>query len=517
MKKNPHWITVILFLFVITPMQSRESLLLIPFPEEAIRKEGVFQLSARTGITNQSTQENCRLLQDYLEKDFGINVHTRTGHTQIILRETPVDKLVSPDKEAYTLSISRDTVIIQASAPAGVFYGIQTLRQLIREDHTAPCLVIRDRPAYAWRAFMLDEARYFKGKQIVKELLDEMASLKMNIFHWHLTDDQGWRLEIKKYPLLTEIGAYRDSTLVGGWKSTVFDGIPHGGYYTQDDIREIVEYASQRHITIVPEIEMPGHATAAIASYSFLGVLKHPISVANTFGVKSSTFNVANEKVIAFLHDVLDEVFSLFPGKVVHIGGDEIHVAEWKSSSDVTAYMKKFHLRNYNDLQVFFTNNMSRFIASKGRQMMGWNDIMGKNIHEWSTESDSQSGTLSPDAIVHFWKGETQLIKDALEKGHSVVNSTHDFTYLDYDYQKLPLSMAYHFSPFPAGVDEKYRPQLLGLGCQMWCEWVPGSKELYRQVFPRIAAYAETGWTQNERKDFERFREAYKQINPLYP
>ena len=166
MKKNPHWITVILFLFVITPMQSRESLLLIPFPEEAIRKEGVFQLSARTGITNQSTQENCRLLQDYLEKDFGINVHARTGHTQIILRETPVDKLVSPDKEAYTLSISRDTVIIQASAPAGVFYDCtQTLRQLInREDHTAPCLVIRDRPAYAWRAFMLDEARYFKGR-----------------------------------------------------------------------------------------------------------------------------------------------------------------------------------------------------------------------------------------------------------------------------------------------------------------------------------------------------------------
>lgn len=515
MKKKHYWITVILFLFIITPIQSRERLLLIPFPEEVIFKEGVFQLSARTRIINQSTKENCRLLQDYLEKDFGINVHPGVGHTQIILREIPVDKFVKSEEEFYTLSIDRDTIIIEAFAPAGIFYGIQTLRQLInKDDHTAPCLSIRDRPAYVWRAFMLDEARYFKGKQIVKELLDEMASLKMNIFHWHLTDDQGWRLEIKKYPLLTEIGAYRDSTIVGGWKSKVFDGIPHGGYYTQEDIREIVEYASQRHITVVPEIEMPGHATAAIASYPFLGVLKRPIPVAGTFGVKSSVFNVADEKVITFLQDVLNEVFNLFPGKVVHIGGDEIHVGEWKASSDVTVYMKNLHLKNYNDLQLYFTNKMSHFITSGGRRMMGWNDIMGKNIHEWSTESDSQSGTLSPDAIVHFWKGDTQLIKDALEKGHSVVNSTHDFTYLDYDYQKLPLSTAYHFSPFPTGIDEKYRPQLLGLGCQMWSEWVPGKKELYRQVFPRIAAYAETGWTQSKNKDYERFQKAYKYIRP---
>ena len=512
MKEMYYWIVTVFCLFININAQAQKELLLIPYPKEIILEEGFFQLSAQTGITNQSTKGNCRLLQEYLEEDFGLNLHQRIGQTQILLIERPSNSTKS-GKEGYSLFIGRDIIKIEASTPAGVFYGIQTLRQLIdKNKFTIPCLTIHDSPVYPWRAFMLDEARYFKGKQTVKKILDEMALLKMNTFHWHLTDDQGWRLEMKKYPLLTEIGAYRDSTQIGGWKSTTFDGTFHGGYYTQKDIREIVYYASQRHITIVPEIEMPGHATAAIASYSFLGVLNHPVSVSSTFGVMSSVFNVADEKVISFLHDVLDEVFRLFPGHVVHVGGDEIHFGEWKSSPVVTAYMKKHCLKNYNDLQLYFTNRMSRFVDSKGRRMMGWNDIMGKNIHEWSTESNSQAGTLSPDAIVHFWKGDSLLIKEALESGYDVVNSTHDFTYLDYDYQKLPLSKAYCFSPFPSGVDEKYRPQLLGLGCQMWSEWVPGTKELYRQVFPRIAAYAETGWTQSTKKNYERFQKACKSI-----
>ena len=479
--------------------------LLIPHPSEIKMGDGTFCITPFTGITNSSTTRNGEFLKNYIESDIQLILQERKGKNQICLIED-ASLTATLGNEGYKLRIRPDQVTVTAAGDKGVFYGIQTLRQLIdRADTSLPCLDITDQPGYSWRAMMLDESRYLKGKQTVKYLLDKMAFLKMNVFHWHLTDDQGWRIEIKQYPNLTEIAGFRDSSEINGWHSNVFDGKPHGGYYTQDDIREIVAYAADRQITVVPEIEMPGHATAVVAAYPEVGVLEDPIRVPCKFGVSSSVFNVADPKVITFIHNVLDEVFALFPSQVVHIGGDEIHFEEWKASKEINRFMKKNKLKNYNDLQLYFTNQMSHFFEKSNRRMMGWNDIMGKNIHEWSDENSSVSGSLSSDAIIHFWKGDSTLIREALEKGHQVVNSTHSYTYLDYSAEKIPLEKAYGFTPFPKGMDPKLKPQLIGLGCQMWCEWVPKQSDLMRQVFPRLAAYAEVGWTVESQKDFERF------------
>lgn len=501
-------------LFVLTSIllcQAQTNLQLIPYPEKFELLEGdSFYLSSLTGIENKSTKENSNLLRDFLEQDFLLVLQERVGETMIHLIEDSTI-LGTVGSEGYTLTVDKNNIVITGANSTGVFYGIQTLRQIVdRQSMNVPSLRISDKPNYHWRAMMLDESRHLKGKRVVKDILDRMAILKMNILHWHLTDDQGWRLEIKKYPKLTEIAAFRDSSEIGGWHTNIFDGKPHGGYYTHDDIREIIDYAAVRHISIVPEIEMPGHATAVIAAYPEVGVLDHPVKVPAKFGVSSSVFNVSDPKTIEFINNILTEVFELFPSKVIHIGGDEIHLNEWKASKDITKYMKMNKIKSYNDLQVHFTNQVSNFIEKHGREMMGWNDILGKNLHEFSTDKESEIGTLSDNAIIHFWKGDVSMMIDAIHNGYRIVNSTHFDTYLDYSYDKLPLSKAYGFSPFPKDLDPKYREQVLGLGCQMWSEWVPSIPILYRQVFPRLAAYAEVGWTIDKNKDYERFLSALK-------
>lgn len=479
---------------------------LVPYPSKVEKiNDKVFQLSALTGISCRSTEVNNRLLKEYIESDFLLVLQNRKGANEIVLKE---DKSIENaiGREGYRLVVDTNKIEIIGANSTGVFYGIQTLRQLVdRSNMTIPCVQIEDKPAYTWRAFMMDESRHLKGKKVVKSVLDNMALLKMNTFHWHLTDDQGWRIEIKRYPKLTEVAAYRDSSEIGGWHTNRFDGKPHGGYYTQQDIKEIVAYAAERHITVVPEIEMPGHATAVVAAYPEVGVLDHPIKVPCKFGVSSSVFNVADAKTMDFIHNVLEEVFELFPSHVIHIGGDEIHVEEWQASKQINQYMKKKGLSNYNDLQVYFTNQISHFLQNHNRSMMGWNDIMGKNIHEWSDVDNSQTGSLSKDAIVHFWKGDSSLMKEAIMNGYKIVNSTHSYTYLDYTYDLIPLSKAYGFSPFPEGVDEKYKSQVLGLGCQLWSEWLPTVADFNRQLYPRLAAYAEVGWTEEENKNYTRF------------
>lgn len=504
--------SAILFIILLISVTATAQPHLVPFPQSIEMRDGHFSLTAKTGIVNRSAPNNARLLKKYIEEDIHINLHEQPGENHILLiREKSLDKLLG--KEGYRMSISPDSIVIEGAADAGVFYGIQTLRQLAAQNRlNIPCLQITDKPEYSWRDFMLDEARHFKGATVVKQLLEEMAYLKMNTFHWHLTDDQGWRIEIKKYPKLTQIGAYRDSSQIGGWNSPDYDTNIHGGYYTQDEIREIVAFAAERHINIVPEIEMPGHTSAAIASYPNLGSLKTPPYVPSFFNPFWGVFNVADPQVMDFIHDVLDEVFSLFPSRYIHIGGDEVHSESWESNSDITRLMKEKNLKNYNEVQMLFTNQIATFIHDRGRIMIGWNDIMGKNIHEWADSTDESSHKLVPYAAVQFWKGDPALIAEALKQGHQVINSSHRYTYLDYSYEKLPLQKAYEFSPFPKDVDPKYKPLLLGSGCQMWSEWIPQVEELHRQVFPRIAAYAELGWTAEEQKNFARFSTALSQL-----
>lgn len=416
----------------------------------------------------------------------------------------------SASQEAYELDINKNNIVIKANAESGLFYGIQTILQLgLQYGNKLPSLSLADSPRFGWRAYLLDEARYFQGKSAVFKLLDDMALLKMNVFHWHLTDDAGWRIEIKKYPLLTQIGSKRDSSQINDngkkWDSKIHDGVKHEGFYTQDEIKEIVAYAAERNITILPEINMPGHASAAVASYPYLGTSKETIKVPTEFGVVKTVFDVTDPQVIQFMHDVLQEVSALFPSKVIHIGGDEVKFDQWKSSPTVQAYMQKNNLKEFSDLQVHFTNNISQYLEKQlNRRMMGWNEILGLKTHDYQITGDA-STELSKSAIIHFWKGSPNDFNKALTRGYQIVNSNHAYTYIDYTYNSIPLAKAYNFEPVPDGVDATLTKNIIGLGCQMWGEWTPTFDEVTYLTFPRIAAYAETGWSPIENKDYESF------------
>jgi hexosaminidase len=485
----------------------------IPRPSYFLEKEGTYITNVDVSIfAGSNVRKEAAFLARILKTDFAFDkvktTLSRSADIRLLINKVLEREL---GKEGYRLQVDQTGVLIEAPTATGIFYGIQTLRQLLQKESNVVKLgfvTIIDQPRFSWRSYMLDDGRAFKGKEVVKKMLDEMALLKMNIFHWHLTEDQGWRLAIEKYPNLTRIGGRRDSTQLNGWNSTQYDGKPLEGYYTKADVREIVAYAAERHIKVIPEIEMPGHASAAIASYPWLGVSKQPIRVPTNFGVKYDIFDVTEPAVIEFIHNVLNEVIAMFPSDVIHIGGDEVKYDQWIRSSSVQAYMKKHALSSPADLQIFFTNGISNFLEKKKKRMMGWNDIMGAKLHDYNQDSAPVTGTLAQSTIVHFWKGDLDMVKDAVSKGYDVVNSFHIFTYLDYDYNTIPVEKAYSFDPIPQGLDERYHNKILGLGCQMWGEWIPTVTEMYQKTFPRIAAYAEVGWTKKENKDFTRFQQA---------
>ncbi|WP_242132465.1 beta-N-acetylhexosaminidase [Aestuariivivens marinum] len=427
--------------------------------------------------------------------------------------------------EAYQLDVNPNQIIISASEAAGYFYGVQSLYQLLTHESVShgvesnkwlvPCVTIEDSPRFKWRAYMLDESRYFHGETFVKQILDQMALLKMNIFHWHLVDDAGWRVEIKKYPLLTKVGAFRTDSEIEWWGSGKTSGEAHGGFYTQEQIKDIVAYAAERNITVVPEFEMPGHSSAAIAAYTWLGTAGKDIDVPVKFGRHYDNYDVTKPEVEQFIKDVLLELFELFPSKVIHIGGDEVGYKVWEESKHVQEYMKENGINTPADLQIAFTNKISKFIEENGRRMMGWNEILGKNIHHGFEEKkdDKEAETeLAKNVVVHFWKGDLELATDAAKKGYDIVNSLHSNTYLDYNYKSISLQKAYSFNPIPEGLEEQYHENILGFGCQMWSEWTPTYKDVERQTFPRIAAYAEVGWTTIENKDFDSFKVALKKM-----
>lgn len=505
----------------ITGAVTAQNISVIPQPSHVQEGEGTFTLSSDTEIiSDKSSRESALYLQDLLSSKFNLEI-TKRGSDGIVLTQDE-DLTSELGEEGYKIEIDSKSISITGATQTGIFYGIQTLRQMLSLDKsstsstvTIPAVTITDYPRFSWRAYMLDEARYFQGTEFVKKMLDEMAFLKMNVFHWHLVDDSGWRIEIKKYPKLTEVGAFRETTQIGPkkWDSEEFSGEPHGGFYTKKQIEEIIEYASERHITIVPEIEMPGHASAAIASYPWLGTIGELTEAPTTFGKFPDSYNFSDPRVCEFLEDVLSEVMDIFPGEVIHIGGDEVEFNTWRESTDMQEYMKENGLTSPADLQIMFTNNISKFINENGRRMMGWNEIAGSNIHESENDEDFEvKGELAKNAVVHFWKGSLDLINNSVENGYDIVNSHHSNTYLDYNYNSIPLEKSYAFDPIPEGLDKKYYSKVLGSGCQMWTEWTPTNKDVEKQTFPRLAAYAEVGWTQKERKNYENFR---SNLNPI--
>lgn len=439
-------------------------------------------------------------------KEYNIHTHftNKKSNADLMLS---IDKKISKNQEAYHLSVSDNRKIIaSASSHNGLLYALQTIRQIIScdENHVAiPSCRIIDEPAFPWRAFMLDESRHFHGMEAVKKLLDEMSYLKMNIFHWHLADDPGWRIEIKKYPELTAVGSKRDFShrdfSAGQWDEK-FPG--RKMFYTQEEIREIVKYAGERGIKVVPEIEVPGHASASIAAYPWLGASSKKLGT----GIWGDLYDVTDPKVEAFIRDVLDEVIELFPSKIVHIGGDEADYTHWQNNPRIVLFMKDHGIPTFSDLQVWSINRFSKYLALKGVRMMGWNEITGDNIRDEAHIKASQTEQLAEGTLVHFWDGAISLINKAIDKGYDVVNSNRHYTYLDYPYEVTPLDKAYSFHPIPEGLEKEHESKIVGLGCQMWGEFTPNLTRLYYQIFPRIAAYAECGWTKAENKNYDEFR-----------
>ena len=494
---------------------------IIPRPNELVLGEESFAF--KNGLSVSVENEEQKSVGEYLVK-----LVRKTAGIKLLIKDSDEKasivfaKIEGLQPEAYELNITPKQIIVQANSPSGYFYGVQSIQQLMVEDSSTsktkwllPTVSIKDAPLFGWRAFMLDEARYFQGEEFVKKILDQMALLKMNVFHWHLTDDAGWRMEIKKYPKLTEIGSHRIDSEIETWKSGKVQGKPHGGFYTQEQIKSIVAYATARHITIVPEFEMPGHASAAIASYTWLGTAGKDIDVPVTFGRHYDNYDVTKPEVVQFIKDVLTEMFELFPSKVIHIGGDEVGYKVWEESKHVQKYMKDNDLSTPADLQIAFTNEISKFIEKNGRRMMGWNEIMGINIHQGFEEKkdDKEAETeLAKNVVVHFWKGNLELATEAAKKGYGIVNSLHSETYLDYSYETINLEKAYNFNPIPEGLGEKFHKNIYGLGCQMWTEWTPTNKDVTYLTFPRIAAYAEVGWTTPENKNFDVFNIALNKL-----
>jgi len=489
----------------------------VPRPRKMeVRSDSEFLIDADTCIVCNSPEagEVGEMLQRYLQPASGLRLSVVEGKPLPDSINLTLDaSLKELGAEGYVLLSGPEGVKIKARESEGLFYGAQTLRQLLPPEIYSekrqpgvrwgvPSVRIEDSPRFEWRAFMLDEARHFKGMEVVKMLLDQMAALKMNIFHWHLTDDQGWRIEIKKYPKLTEIGSKRDATHIARGGPNPFGGPPHSGFYTQDQIREIVAYAAARQITIVPEIDMPGHASAAIAAYPELGTTGEQIEVAVKWGKHPNAINAADEEVYRMLEDILDEVAELFPGPVIHIGGDEVKHGQWEESAEIAELMEREGLDDMSEVQMYFTNRIAEYLAGKGRRVMGWNEIIGHDLGDVDNPAFRQ---LPRDAIIHFWKGSQRKALEAIERGHEVVNSAHSYTYLDYGQWKTSLRRAYKFDPLFKGLDEKYHDKVIGLGCQMWSEWVPTVDRLMEKVFPRLAAYAEVGWTAAGRRDYVSF------------
>ena len=408
--------------------------------------------------------------------------------------------------EAYELSVNATGIHIRASHEKGFFYGVQSFIQLLPADKhiaTLPFIEIQDEPRFQWRGLHLDVGRHFFPVDFIKKYIDLMAFYKFNTFHWHLTEDQGWRIEIKKYPKLTEVGSQRKETILEkNFDPYVGDGKPYGGFYTQEEIKEVVAYAQKRQVTIVPEIEMPGHSLAALAAYPELGCANGPYEVGTVWGVYDDIY-CPSELTFEFLENVLTEVMELFPSKYIHVGGDEAPKTAWKKSKVAQDVIKREGLKDEFELQSYFIQRMEKFLNANGRQLIGWDEIL--------------EGGLAPGAAVMSWRGEAGGI-EAAEAEHYVVMTPNADMYFDHyqaDPENEPLAIGgyttlesvYHYEPIPENLDEAHHKYVMGAQANVWTEYMKTSDHVEYMVYPRAVALAETVWTQPENKDWERFQE----------
>jgi hexosaminidase len=476
----------------------------VPGPAHVVTGDGHFVLGPATALVARGGRDASRAaerLREVVLETTGRTLGDSTGGAggTVLLHLDPA--FPDPTREGYRLVVAPRGITLTARSGAGLFYGAETLRQLLGPDGAAPVVTIDDAPRFRWRGMHLDVGRHFRDVDFVKRYIDLLARYKLNTFHWHLTEDQGWRLEIRKYPRLTEVGACRAETVVAReFDPYRGDGVPHCGFYTQDEVREVVRYAAERHVTVVPEIEMPGHSQAALAAYPELGCGPGPYSVWTMWGVSEHIY-CPSEPTFAFLQDVLGEVMELFPSKFIHIGGDEAPKTAWKRSELAQQVMRRERLKNEEELQSWFIHRIDRFLTSNGRRLVGWDEIL--------------EGGLAPGATVMSWRGMVGGIA-AARAGHDVVMTPTSHLYFDY-YQGDPrheplagggmvtLERVYGYEPVPSSLTRAQARHILGAQGNVWSEYMRDAAHVEYMAVPRMLALAEVVWSPRAARDWDGF------------
>ena len=471
---------------------------------------------------NQKMQDNAEFLVDYVEKQTGVKLTSHAG--------MPVDGAIcltldlnDDNAEAYKLIVNDKRVCISGASEAGVFYGIQTLRKSlpVAQDINVnlSAVEIYDKPRFAYRGAMLDVARHFYTVDEVKTFIDMLALHNINRFHWHLTDDQGWRIEIKKYPKLMSVASERKETVVGRWYSGIYDGKPYGGYYTQDELRDVIDYAAKRHITIIPEVDLPGHMQAALTAYPELGCTGGPYEVRTIWGVSQDVLCVGNDFTLQFVKDVLSEVADIFPSEYIHIGGDECPKVRWEKCPKCQERIKSLGLKSdakhtkEQRLQSYMIQEAAKYLKEKGKRIIGWTEIL--------------EGGLVPDATLMSWIGESGGI-EAAHQHHDVIMTPNTYLYFDYYQSKkvedeplaiggyLPIEKTYNYEPMPKELTKEEQQYIKGVQANLWTEYIPVFSQVQYMVLPRLGAVAEVQWTDPSKKDYKDFLRRVPHLVAVY-
>ncbi|MBF4465048.1 beta-N-acetylhexosaminidase [Flavobacterium sp. LC2016-12] len=525
-------------LLLCTTLSFAQEVNIIPQPVKVVRNTGNFVITSQTSlvVTNKEDNATAAFLNGYLSNYYGFVLPIAKKANTNYIKLTSQKNIKGLKSEGYTFKSDKNGVEITGNAAVGTFYGMQTLIQLLPVEKSKSLAIaaveVKDEPRFEYRGAMLDVGRHYFPVAFVKKYIDYLALHKMNYFHWHLTEDQGWRIEIKKYPKLTEIGSKRNGSIIGSYPGKGSDNTPEGGFYTQEEVKDIVKYASDRFITVIPEIEMPGHGSAAIAAYPELSCFpdektqlpdnmisaKSKQEMANgrnkivqeTWGVHSDVY-VPSEYTFKFLQDVIDEVIVLFPSKYIHVGGDEAPKDAWKRSEFCQQLIKEKGLKDEHGLQSYFIQRMEKYINGKGRTLIGWDEIL--------------EGGLAPNAIVMSWRGEEGGIAAAKEN-HKVIMTPGSHVYLDHSQTKnekevtiggyLPIETVYAYEPIPKELNEQQAKYVLGAQGNVWTEYMANPAKVEYMIFPRLSALSEVLWSPKENKNWTEFQTKIETMKKRY-
>lgn len=518
----PGLFAVVLFTACRPAATVKGNLDVIPQPQEIVLALDTtpFIIDRSTTIvypaTNEKMHRTADFLATFIKEMTGTEVRVSDKEKSSNAIILAVDSTMG-HPEGYKLQITPEKVLLTGGSEAGVFYGIQTIHKalpILKDGKVAAALpagTVTDFPRFRYRGFMIDVGRHFFPVSYLKQMIDLMALHNINYFHWHLTEDQGWRIEIKKYPKLTEIGSKRDSTIID-WETKKFDGKPHSGFYTQDEAREIVRYAADRFITVVPEIDLPGHTTAALASYPELGCTGGPYKVLCSFGVFPDVLCAGNDQTLQFTKDVLDEIMDIFPSEYIHIGGDECPKSRWEKCPKCQAKIKELGIKalpkhsKENQLQTYFMSELEKEINAHGRRMLGWDEVL--------------EGGLTPNSTIMSWRGIQGGIEAARQHHDVIMTPIQRLYFSNPRINKMTgfewMNRVYNFEPVPAELTDAEKKFVIGTQGCIWTEWTADSTKMEWQILPRMAALSEIQWTLPEHKNFERFMERLPEMLKIY-